>query len=85
MVDFESKLIPKTKSGKILYSIAYNYLEAKTKNWIPALLYLHAEDIEDARLQFFRGETEHARMNVVGIAPVIGYFAEDDNADVVSV
>lgn len=80
-----SKVYQKVASGKILYAIAYNYKEKATRTWIPALLYLHAVDIQDARLQFLHGETEHERMNVIGIAPVVGFFANDDNADSISV
>ncbi len=73
------------RDGKKLYAIAYEYRVARGK-WLPEIDYLHAVDDGDARLQFFLSETPEVmrETRVVGIAPVIGYFVNDNHGDDIS-
>ena len=84
--EIDSTVIKKSGSGKIFFAIAYEFW-VKGNTWEPAFLYLHAMDAGDARLQFFASEPTkmHKRMNIVGIAPVIGYHVNDDNGDALEV
>ncbi len=77
-----SKLIKQTPSGKYLYSIAYEFRESPGV-WKPAILYVHATDAGDARVQYLQSEAEgnHRHMRIVGIAPVIGYHVNDNHGE----
>ena len=81
-------LLRTSKSGKILYAIAYMYTP-RPGTWKGEFLYLHADDAGDARLQFFRSEDpEMLRMRnvvVTGVAPVIGYLVNDKHGEDLSV
>lgn len=74
------------KPKKPLYAIAYEY-RVRPGVWRPEIEYMHAEDNSDARLQFFRSEpnSNHRHMRIVGIAPVLGYFVNDNKGDALSV
>lgn len=75
------------KTDKILYCIAFSYWSVKKQRWISDMNYTHAKDIEEARLTFFQSETAGVmrRVNMVGIAPVIGYFVDDNKGQELSV
>lgn len=62
-----------------LYCRAYTYWDQRTKTWVGDKEYTHAFTIEEARLIFWRSENEQAYrvLNIVGVAPVIGYFVTD--------
>lgn len=80
------------KDGKRLYAIAYERRVGYVKNgerryrWVPEIEYLHATDEGDARLQYFQSELPQVMQEtrVVGVAPVIGYFVNDNHGDDIS-
>lgn len=47
--------------------------------------YLRASDVNEARIIYTAANPDRRRVRIVGIAPVVGYVAADDNADVVLV
>ena len=75
-----------TPSGKFLYAIAYEY-RVRVGVWKPDIIYLHAKDDGDARIQFFQSESQvkWRHMRIVGIAPVIGFHVNDSKGDNLSV
>lgn len=78
-----------TQPKQQLYAIAYEYRigRGRTRKWIPEIDYLHADDGADARLKFFQSEPLEIMREVrmVGVAPVIGYFVDDNKGDKLSV
>lgn len=76
-------MIPVTKDGKSLYCIAYEWYSRAAGKWKADMLYLHATDDGDARLQFLHSEQPETmrRIHVVAIAPVIGYHVEKTRGD----
>lgn len=76
-----------TDKSQTLYCRAFTFLDVRTGKWIGEREYTHAASIEDARLTFWRSENEKTmrRINVVGVAPVIGYFVNDTKGDELSV
>lgn len=70
-------------TGKTLYCIAYTFWSIKRQQWISQMEYTHAFSIEEARLAFYQSETEKTfrRVNLVGIAPVVGYLVNDNHGD----
>lgn len=74
------------KEKRLLYAVAYEY-KVKKKKWIPDIDYLHANDANDARWWFFQSEPPETfrQVRVVGIAPVIGYFVDDNKGEQLSV
>lgn len=74
-----------TKPKKPLYCIAYT--ERKGRKLVGQKLYVHANSIEEARLQYFQSElpTTLVQRDIVGIAPVIGYFVNDKHGNDLSV
>jgi hypothetical protein len=76
----------KTKTSKTLYCICYEYKKSPGI-WDCDKLYLHADDAGDARLQFFRSDSPETmrEIRIVGIAPVIGYFVDDNKGNELSV
>lgn len=81
-----SDLLKRTPSGKLLFAIAYEY-RVTMGVWAPAMLYVHAVDAADARVQYLQSEylENQKHMRLVGIAPVIGYFVHDNHGDKLSV
>jgi hypothetical protein len=81
---FGSSLIHTSASGKQLYAIAYMYL-VRPGEWKGDFLYVHAVDADDARLQYYRSNDpdmlQRRRVQITGVAPVIGYFADDEHGD----
>jgi hypothetical protein len=75
------------ETTKTFYCIAYTYWSDKRLRWISDMIYTHAENIEEARLTFYRSETSGVmrKINLVGIAPVIGYFVDDTKGEELSV
>ncbi len=74
------------KEKRLLYAIAYEY-RVKRGKWVPDMDYLHANDAGDARWWFFQSEPPETfrQVNVVGVAPVIGYFVNDNHGEDLSV
>lgn len=53
--------------------------------WMPdGIVYVHALDVANARFEVLQGERAHA-IRIVACGEVIGYFAENKNATIVSV
>jgi len=74
-----------TKPKKILYCIAYN-LWSQGNVWVPQKDYTHAVDVGEARWTFFQDlQSNRKRVIIVGIAPVLGYFVDDNHGDKLSV
>jgi hypothetical protein len=81
------------RDGKTLYAIMYEkrvvYYRGRERRrkWVPGSEYLHAKDLEDARLQYFNSEAPKVmqEVRIVGIAPVIGYHVNDNHGDDITV
>lgn len=73
------KSIRMTNPDKQLYCMAFTYWSPQAKQWIGEKEYTHADSVEEARLIFFRSESERVMrtINIVGVAPVIGFFVTD--------
>lgn len=68
-----------TNPGKQLYCFAFTYWAPTLNRWIGEKEYTHADSIEEARLIFYRSESEKAMrvLKHVGVAPVVGLFVTD--------
>ena len=86
-----SELLKRTEAGNLLFAICYEYRTARTDrghhHWSTGIEYLHAVDAGDARVKYLQWSPDKNRphVRIVGIAPVVGYHALDDNADRVMV
>lgn len=69
------------RSKKTLFCAIFMVRTAQ--GWRADSLYMHHDTIEEARLEFFRSEQRVVRQ--VQIAPVVGYLANDEHGDSVSV
>ena len=68
------------KSKKTLYCAAFM---VKVRGvWCADMIYMHHDNIENARLEFYNSEMRMVRE--VQIAPVVGWLANDEHADSVS-
>jgi hypothetical protein len=65
------------KSKKILFCACF--MVKTTTGWRADKMYFHHDNIQEARLEFFRMEDRMVREVV--IAEAIGALAEDDNGD----
>jgi hypothetical protein len=78
-----------TEPEKKLYAIAYEYRLGRGRNrkWCADIDYLHATDAGDARLQYLNSEPPQVmrEVRIVGIAPVLGYFVNDNHGEKLSV
>lgn len=71
-------------NGRVLYAIAFN--KRTPRGWVPDTVYLHAEDQGDAAVKFFRVRWgKRGSVNVVGIAPVVGFKVLDEHGESLSV
>ena len=72
---------------KILYAIAVERCkyDKNGATWVADIEYLHATSASEAKVLYTSANPDRKKLRIVGIAPVIGYIAEDDNADVVRV
>lgn len=85
-------VLQKNSRGWPLYCVAWafrfrNVFTGKTKEKL-GFDYLHAEHAAHARAQFLNANTQKmqfGKLQIISAAPVVGFFAEDDNGDVVSV
>lgn len=70
---------------KLLYAIAYE--ERRGRRWFPEVEYMHAQDEAEARIEWLCSDAPQVILErrIVGIAPVVGYKAKDDNGDKLSV
>jgi hypothetical protein len=76
----------KTTTKRKLYCIAYEF-KVSPGVWDADMVYMHGDTAEEIRLQFFRSNAPELmrEIRIVGIAPVIGYFVEDKQGEVLSV
>lgn len=83
-----SELLRKSRSGKVLYAIAYMFTP-RPGVWKGDFLYVHAEDAGEARLIYLRSEDpemlQKKNVTITGVAPVIGYFVNDEHGESLSV
>jgi len=72
--------------SKPLHAVAIERITVKSGKVVvnPEIEYLHATDVNEARILYTAGNPDRKKTRIVGIARVIGYHAEDDNGDVVS-
>lgn len=75
----------KTDTKKTLYCICYEY-RITPGVWGCDKLYMHGDNIEEVRLQYFRSNTPETmrHIRIVGIAPAIGYFVDDTKGNELS-
>lgn len=75
------------REPKIMYAIAYEMFFHGS--WNARLEYVHAENIGRARVNWAAGVPKGFKMGfnarLVGIAPVIGVFVEDEKKEIYSV
>jgi hypothetical protein len=70
-----------------MYCVAYEEWDRRRKMWIPNMEYMHATDANDSILHLggaFRGRYGRLlskQVRIVGVAPVVGAFAQDEHAD----
>lgn len=79
---------PANTEKKTLYCIAYERWSVKRKKWIAELDYTHANDAGEARLTFFQDlQSNKTIVNPKGlmVAPVLGYFVDDNHGEELSV
>jgi hypothetical protein len=50
--------------------------------WVPDIMYMHAHDKMSALAQYYISKPRGKRIKIVGVAPVVGYFVDDNNGDV---
>ncbi len=68
-----------------LYAVAYE--KPQRGKWVPEIDYLHGISAGEARWWFCQSDSPQvmSRIRIVGVAPVIAYFANDEHGDDVSV
>jgi hypothetical protein len=78
--NFTCKVVLVDWDKRKLYCAAYETYPDDSTKIITHKEYLHAESDQDAKIQFWNGRltSEKARINLIGIAPVIGFFVMDD-------
>lgn len=73
---------------KTMFCIAFE-VYTKRKVWQPRMEYVHAEDTQRARLTWAAGVPRGFKMGInvklVGIAPVVGVFVENEKKEIYSV
>lgn len=47
--------------------------------------YLHAENVNHARIQFCAAHPNRVKFHIIDIAPAVGYYVHDNHGDVLSV
>ena len=67
-----------TKHG--LYAVAVERIDRRG-NVHPAIEYLKADSTPHARAQFCLSEPNRRTCRIVGVAPAIGYFVDDNHGD----
>ncbi len=75
-------VLSKSKDGKTLYAVAF--LKWTRQGWVNGLEHLHADDVGHARAQFCCANPNRRTHRIIDVAPAIGFFAEDDNGDILS-
>lgn len=75
------QLITKSENGRILFCVAWEYTRGGRTS--TGFEYMHADSAGEARAIFLGGLKfrEARRTLVVGVAPVIGFFSQDDHGD----
>jgi hypothetical protein len=66
-----------TRETKILYAVAYEFVDRKTGEVIPQIEYMHALDEPNARFQFHAGHRWPEVGRIVSVGPVVGRFVDD--------
>jgi len=67
----------------ILHAIMFE--ESTPQGWLPREVYMHGEDVGDVALKFWRvRQSDRRAIHMVGIAPAIGLFVEDNQGMVLS-
>lgn len=71
---------------EIMYCAKYWVIRARKPPVLTEAIF-HAKDDGDARLKFYRSETSRKmrKVQLVGIAPVIGYLVDDNHGDKLTV
>ncbi len=73
------------EESRQLYAIAFFRRILGTRNrWAQDMSYLHAFDANDARWWFFEIEPKNVEINVIDIAPVVGWFVDDEHGEQLS-
>lgn len=68
----------------ILWCVAAEVFDTRTKKWITDLMYTHATCAAIARATYIAGlpHDETYRFRIVGIAPVVGYFGDEKGQNI---
>lgn len=70
---------------KTLFAVAFRV--KRRREWHIQIEYLHAENVETARILFTAGNSMmlvKRKMKIIGVSPAIGYFVEDNQGLVLS-
>ena len=77
-----SRLRDQLENGRALYCAC---LERFTKGrWEADFVYLHADSTGHAHAQICASEPNRQLVRIVAVAPVVGYHAQDDHGDTVT-
>jgi hypothetical protein len=60
-----------------LFAVAVEITNPNTQSMKAHIVYLHAEDTTHAKNQYYVTHPNRRTHNVIGVAPVVGYFLED--------
>lgn len=50
--------------------------------WVADIMHMHAHDKMSALAQYYISKPKGKRIKIVGVAPVVGYFVNEDNGEV---
>ena len=73
------------KNGLIMYAIACEHFDANERLTSAEIIYVHATDAGHARQQFIKIHSNQRKHRMVAVAPVIGYFVDDNHGEKLSV
>lgn len=79
-----SRLLTTNQNGQILYAIACEktvYPKRGEPKVVADIIHMHAKTEGEARWNFCQ-DPDYKKFRIVAVAPAIGFFAADDNADV---
>lgn len=80
----KSSVLRQGAKGKLLYAIVYNRRDNRGRFIYQNTEYVNAIDVGDAKFQFlsaFYSLRERPQIEIVGIAPAVGFFTTDEHGD----
>jgi len=68
------------ENEKLLYCVCFMRWDGRKRQWVPGTEYMHAENAGHARGQFRIAQPSTRTHKIVAVAPVVGMFADDEEA-----